>query len=263
MNSVKITSDAYLACLIHALSTEREEVMGLLLGEISDNKANICSVCMMRRSDKQADRVEISPEQLSAAAIEAETLAVKLNKKIQVLGWYHSHPHITVWPSHVDVRTQADYQTMAQDFIGLIFSCFHEVDMKYSLKVICFQSIPKYGDSNSYEYIKLPLQVLPSLYSTINPICVGAIVHLINILSEEERDTFLTNQKSCQDEITQIHNGAVYVQSLSHLLQVLGGPVLQLIEHKIQDNNKVIQQLTTQREELKLLLSSNETGYSV
>ena len=56
---------------------------------------------MMRRSDKRSDRVEISPEQLSAAAIEAETLAIKLNRNIQVLGWYHSHPHITVWPSHV------------------------------------------------------------------------------------------------------------------------------------------------------------------
>lgn len=56
---------------------------------------------MMRRSDKQADRVEISPEQLSAAAIEAEALAGKLGRPIQVAGWYHSHPHITVWPSHV------------------------------------------------------------------------------------------------------------------------------------------------------------------
>ena len=99
----------------------------------------------MRRSDKQADRVEISPEQLSAAAIKAEVstpclcyqsatvfrsygwsatvfgvvpynfvlvasffldvylqqLAANLKRPIQVLGWYHSHPHITVWPSHV------------------------------------------------------------------------------------------------------------------------------------------------------------------
>ena len=33
---------------------------------------HICSAFAMRRSDKQPDRVEISPEQLSAAAIEAE-----------------------------------------------------------------------------------------------------------------------------------------------------------------------------------------------
>lgn len=56
---------------------------------------------MMRRSDKQPDRVEISPEQLSSAAIEAEVLGDHLKRSIQVVGWYHSHPHITVWPSHV------------------------------------------------------------------------------------------------------------------------------------------------------------------
>ena len=46
--------------------------------------AYISSAYAMRRSDKQADRVEIHPEQLSAAAMEAEQLAVKLNRPIQV-----------------------------------------------------------------------------------------------------------------------------------------------------------------------------------
>ena len=41
--------------------------------QIGSNKVvHICSAYVMRRSDKQPDRVEISPEQLSAAAIEAE-----------------------------------------------------------------------------------------------------------------------------------------------------------------------------------------------
>ena len=41
--------------------------------QLVENKlVHICSAYAMRRSDKQADRVEISPEQLSAAAIEAE-----------------------------------------------------------------------------------------------------------------------------------------------------------------------------------------------
>ena len=114
--------------------------------QMKDNRvAYICSTYAMRRSDKRPDRVEISPEQLSAAAIEAEVytvavksvmlypqaynsvhvkeisshsaislpqqqsylspllqrLAAELQRPIQVLGWYHSHPHITVWPSHV------------------------------------------------------------------------------------------------------------------------------------------------------------------
>ena len=34
--------------------------------------------------------------------------------------------HLTRWSG--DVRTQADYQMMDPRFIGLIFSCFEEID---------------------------------------------------------------------------------------------------------------------------------------
>ena len=34
VGTVKIEADAYMVCLTHALSTEREEVMGLLIGEV-------------------------------------------------------------------------------------------------------------------------------------------------------------------------------------------------------------------------------------
>ena len=34
VDTVKIEADAYMVCLTHALSTEREEVMGLLIGEV-------------------------------------------------------------------------------------------------------------------------------------------------------------------------------------------------------------------------------------
>jgi len=50
----------------------------------------------LRRLDKKKDRVEISSEQLLKAATEAERLTMELNRPMRVLGWYHSHPHITV-----------------------------------------------------------------------------------------------------------------------------------------------------------------------
>jgi BRCA1/BRCA2-containing complex subunit 3 len=127
VKSVHIESEAYLVCLTHALSTEREEIMGLLIGDIdNENVSRISAVIMLRRSDKQSDRVEISPEQLSAASTDAERLAVELDRPMRVIGWYHSHPHITVWPSHVDVRTQAMYQMMDPGFVGLVFSVFNQ-----------------------------------------------------------------------------------------------------------------------------------------
>jgi len=33
---VQLSADAYLACLTHALSAEKEEIMGVLLGEVSN-----------------------------------------------------------------------------------------------------------------------------------------------------------------------------------------------------------------------------------
>lgn len=36
VNSVELSADVYLVCLAHALSTEKEEVMGLLLGEVRE-----------------------------------------------------------------------------------------------------------------------------------------------------------------------------------------------------------------------------------
>ena len=43
INSVELSCDAYLVCLTHALSTEKEEVMGLLLGEVYHH---VCVMCM-------------------------------------------------------------------------------------------------------------------------------------------------------------------------------------------------------------------------
>ena len=63
--------------------------------------ANISALINLRRLDKKKDRVEISPEQLLNATVEAERLTMELKRPMRVLGWYHSHPHITVCPSHV------------------------------------------------------------------------------------------------------------------------------------------------------------------
>merc|ERR1719244_1690982 len=96
--------------------------MGLLLGTMDDvdqDKLNVLSLKMIRRLTKQKDRVEIDNIYLTQASEHAEQLGLR------VLGWYHSHPHITVHPSHVDLATQLGYQYMDSNFVGLIFSVFN------------------------------------------------------------------------------------------------------------------------------------------
>uniref|UniRef100_A0A2P2KPD7 Uncharacterized protein MANES_04G116500 n=2 Tax=Rhizophora mucronata TaxID=61149 RepID=A0A2P2KPD7_RHIMU len=146
LTSVKMSEDVWLTCLTHALSTETEEIMGLLLGDIEYLKngsvtALIWGASPQSRSDRRKDRVETNPEQLAAASAQAERMTAATGRTTRVIGWYHSHPHITVLPSHVDVRTQAMYQLLDPGFIGLIFSCFSEdVNKVGRIQVLAFQS---------------------------------------------------------------------------------------------------------------------------
>lgn len=57
--------------------------------------------------------METSPEQMAACTALAESLSSSTGLFTRVVGWYHSHPHITVLPSHVDVNTQVRQETAA------------------------------------------------------------------------------------------------------------------------------------------------------
>ncbi len=57
LSAVYITRDAYLVCLSHALTTEREEVMGLLLGDVKVRKilnvfALKLTICPLERTER-------------------------------------------------------------------------------------------------------------------------------------------------------------------------------------------------------------------
>ncbi|KAK8725539.1 hypothetical protein OTU49_010611 [Cherax quadricarinatus] len=104
VSNVRLAADAYLVCLHHALTTEKEEVLGLLVGEFSEGTEVVCdihSAVTLRRSDKRKDRVEISPEMLIEAQQRAEQMSASSGQELHIVGWYHSHPHITVWPSDI------------------------------------------------------------------------------------------------------------------------------------------------------------------
>ncbi|KAK7090532.1 hypothetical protein V1264_010316 [Littorina saxatilis] len=255
---VQLESDAYLVCLTHALSTEREEVMGLLIGEVDVNRVvHISAVIVLRRSDKQPDRVEISPEQLSDASTKAERLAQELKRPMRVIGWYHSHPHITVWPSHVDVRTQAMYQMMDDNFVGLIFSVFNEdKNTKQSrIQVTCFQAVQGGYGGSEHERYEVPLKITPS--SAIGWECLEALVELPGILKQEEEEAYQNASVSVPEEdlISRIHNSAVYTKSLCHVMEVLSGPLMTMLENRLEINRIRHQHLLRQKQQLQKRLT--------
>uniref|UniRef100_A0A8C9QXL6 BRCA1/BRCA2-containing complex subunit 3 n=1 Tax=Scleropages formosus TaxID=113540 RepID=A0A8C9QXL6_SCLFO len=191
VSAVHLESDAFLVCMNHALSTEKEEVMGLCIGEVDTNRiVHIHSVIILRRSDKRKDRVEISPEQLSAASTEADISSPAYVHKI------------------VDVRTQAMYQMMDQGFVGLIFSCFIEDKNTKTGRVLytCFQSVQAQKGSE-YERIEIPIHVVP--HEAIGKVCLESAVELPRILCQEEQDTYRRiHSLTHLDPITKIHNGS-------------------------------------------------------
>eukprot|EP00050_Salpingoeca_kvevrii_P002912 m.208397 g.208397 ORF g.208397 m.208397 type:complete len:385 (-) comp10717_c0_seq2:522-1676(-) len=193
LGRVTIEAAAYTACVTHALSTEREEIMGLLLGEITQrpqgqHEARVVATLVLERADRRKDRVEISPEQLSAATTHAEELSEQTGRYIRVIGWYHSHPHITVWPSHVDVGTQASYQLLDDCFLGLIVSCFAKEGADTDtgqIRMTCFQA----RSTSSQDPVYIPLFVArndPSLLAVASHGQLG----LVRTLLEEEATRF-------------------------------------------------------------------------
>ncbi|XP_069505087.1 lys-63-specific deubiquitinase BRCC36 isoform X1 [Ambystoma mexicanum] len=276
VQAAHLESDAFLVCLNHALSTEKEEVMGLCIGEVDTCRiVHIHSVIILRRSDKRKDRVEISPEQLSAASTEAERLAEMTGRPMRVVGWYHSHPHITVWPSHVDVRTQAMYQMMDQGFVGLIFSCFIEDKNTKTGRVLytCFQSVQA-QKSSEYERIEVPIHVVH--HDTIGKVCLESAVELPKILCQEEQDAYRRiHSLSHLDSVTKIHNGSgnllskdeftslpnvsanqwrtaimVFTKNLCSQMSAISGPLLQWLEDRLEQNNLRLQELQLEKEQL-------------
>ncbi|NXW87820.1 BRCC3 deubiquitinase, partial [Alopecoenas beccarii] len=338
VQAVYLEADAFLVCLNHALSTEKEEVMGLCIGEVpqlggagepaggsaaraalracagagraaavdTSRIVHIHSVIILRRSDKRKDRVEISPEQLSAASTEAEISFNRDNRKLtsemvlpctsfyvllaemtgrpmRVVGWYHSHPHITVWPSHVDVRTQAMYQMMDQGFVGLIFSCFIEDKNTKTGRILytCFQSIqaqkssevsanhvhavhhlcitfffPLYcfevncvGCPFRYERIEIPIHVVP--HETIGKVCLESAIELPKILCQEEQDAYRRiHSLTHLDSVTKIHNGSVFTKNLCSQMSAISGPLLQWLEDRLEQNKQRVQELQQEKEQL-------------
>ncbi|XP_048505004.1 lys-63-specific deubiquitinase BRCC36-like isoform X2 [Athalia rosae] len=243
LKKVELQADVYMVCLQHALSTENFEVMGLLIGNLESGVANISAVKILRRSDKKKDRVEISSEQVLKAAAEAERLTVKLKRPMRVLGWYHSHPHITVWPSHVDVRTQATYQTMDHGFVGLIFSVFSEgKDSKeQEALVTCFQS-------HNGEATEIPLEI--QYTPVLSEHCLKTMTELPKILVQEEEDSAETC-KDHPDLLATIHNNAVHTKALAHITDIITRPLLSTFEKRLALNKMRIIYLQRQLEELQ------------
>jgi len=98
----------------------------------------------------------ILPQQQSYLSPLLQRLAAELQRPIQVLGWYHSHPHITVWPSHVGKCIYQVYRNRHRP------CCFQD----WTVAPWCIQHVWYYMyvnltvSSNLHEFINVLIQQL-------------------------------------------------------------------------------------------------------
>ncbi|KAJ3182368.1 BRCA1 BRCA2-containing complex, subunit 3 [Geranomyces variabilis] len=246
LTAVYLSAEVNCVCQAYSLCTEKEETLLLLLGHYYEENgksfARVVRPFICTRKDKRKDRVEISEEQLSAAITEAERSGTS------VVGWSHSHPHITIFPSHVDLRTQKSLQMFDKRWFGLIFSVF-DTDATGSerMQLTCFQTL---SDGTRAD---IPVHVTPSS-TFLTP-------HALHVLSNTLPQTLLGEERQVHDEcvgtldvskgglpspqdiLKQSYHGATYVRSMVMIQDRLITPLVRFCEDRHANNLKEIERL--------------------
>lgn len=179
--------------------------MGLLIGRISENCAHLWAAQMVPRNDKRKDRVEISPELLVSVVDKAEHLGAEMGERVRVLGWYHSHPHITPYPSHVDLGSQAVYQTMEPNWVGLIFSVFNnkKSTQRGHATLHSFQTIV--GPNGQHYHAKIPVRILPAHELCQRPPHpFDCPTHLVQLLLAEAKEAHTAASKDTSEVVKEL-----------------------------------------------------------
>ncbi|KAJ3192350.1 TATA-box-binding protein [Irineochytrium annulatum] len=241
---VLVSAEVFFLLSTYALSTEREETLAMLLGHFDhsdeDNVVGFVERCLFcQRRDKRKDRVEISSEQLSQAISYADKTGTS------VVGWAHSHPHITVFPSAVDLRCQSDQQQLGVNFFGLIISCFNDHSGSQRMQLTCFQSAP--DEDGILTRMQTPVFVRPT-DEGMNIESLMQMKRIPEIFFTEEKEMF---ERGCnvadagvvEQKILGSYHSGLYVRTLTSLLDKICVPMIQFCTEQHERNLKEIQRL--------------------
>eukprot|EP00049_Salpingoeca_infusionum_P015639 m.306010 g.306010 ORF g.306010 m.306010 type:complete len:532 (-) comp15914_c1_seq5:2488-4083(-) len=287
VDQVLLTHQAYSSILAHAHSTESLEVMGLLIGELrvkgSTSVSLITHAEILTRSDKRKDRVEISAAHQSQAAIKAERISKATKRNLTVLGWYHSHPHITVWPSHVDLRTQHQYQSLSSQWIGLIVACFQMTKAgAQHAAIIAFQSEFD-AASSSFQRKLIPLIIqpastLPSSPAPTLPIPMVRdaaistdIDQIYQVFAETLKEAKIDYHSTIGGGVPSgssraaraaIHSASRFISGVSDAIHTIGEPLIRQLTVRLAQAKRCRQLLERTRQSSERVTSLEEAGVS-
>nr|UXY88148.1 26S proteasome regulatory subunit [Cryptomonas curvata] len=138
--TVQISSLALLKMLRHGRAGIPVEVMGLIIGEYTEN-----STCI------SINDVFAMPQTGTGVSVEAidpafQTKMLDMLRQINVLdtiiGWYHSHPGFGCWLSGVDINTQHSFEQLNQRSIAIVIDPIQSV--KGKIIIDAFRLYPVY-----------------------------------------------------------------------------------------------------------------------
>lgn len=115
---LKISSHALLKMLRHARKGGNIEVMGMLLGKI-DTSTMIVMDSFALPVEGTETRVNAHAQAYEYMTTYVE-LAKSVDRKENVIGWYHSHPGYGCWLSGIDVGTQMLNQQFQDPFVAIV-----------------------------------------------------------------------------------------------------------------------------------------------
>jgi 26S proteasome regulatory subunit N11 len=138
--TVNISSLALLKMLRHGRAGIPVEVMGLIIGEYTDN-----GICI------SINDVFAMPQTGTGVSVEAidpafQTKMLDMLRQINILdtiiGWYHSHPGFGCWLSGVDINTQQSFEQLNQRSIAIVIDPVQSI--KGKIIIDAFRLYPIY-----------------------------------------------------------------------------------------------------------------------
>ena len=161
--------------------------------------------------------------------VEATEYAESLPGGRRVVGWYHSHPNITVPPSHVDLGTQANYQRLDQNFVGLIFSVFN-FDEKTGTDIkeaIAFQT----SRTGCCRHVQLSVG-RGETEERDEESAIETVTSIPDILINEQMEECSKMTGGWPDPLSLIHNKALLLSQLSSQAALVTLPILSALQER-------------------------------
>ena len=157
---------------------------------------------------------------------------------LNIIGWYHSHPHITVFPSNVDIKTQLLYQTMDKKFIGLIVSVFNQNKKTFldTIELIGFQSADDH-------FVKIPINICVSDDNRLIEQNLQTLYKIPEILTQEENNLFKQHSQNSTNFLCNMSNMGLYLHSMSQILDSSFLEMIQSLECRTKINEILIREV--------------------